>query len=280
MNLLSPAKPPVPMPWMAFTTALDNDRVTRLNLTMAMLMVAAFIVFTPAWIMDMRTLDSAAVWTKPQKFHVSLGLHFFTIAVLLQLVPRTIRNGRTLTIFSYLAAAGLVFEFVWVGLQAGQAKRSHFATETVLEQVMYGFMGLGAFFLMTIAMALAVQIWRKGDRNRKGLWLGAIVGLSAAFVSTLYFGYTMSANGRYVGAPLSGGGATVPFFGWSREYGDLRPAHFVSLHMMQSVPFAGWLADRYGWNTIAVVAGVAAVQTAIAAGLFFQAQSGQPFWPV
>jgi hypothetical protein len=258
----------------------DNDHVTRLNLSMAVFMAAAFVVFVPAWLMDARMLDSANVWTKPQKFHVSLGLHFLTLAVLMQLVPREVRTGWTLLIFSYLAAIALVFEFSWVGIQAGRAARSHFNYDGVFEQIMYGLMGLGAFFLMTICLALAVQIWRKGDRTKKGLWLGSIVGLTLAFVTTNAFGFTMSTIGRYVGSPLSGGGATVPFFGWSREYGDLRPAHFVSLHLMQTLPLAGWLADRYGWNVVAVVGGVCAVQLGIATALFFQALSGQPFWPV
>lgn len=112
------------------------------------------------------------------------------------------------------------------------------------------------------------------------MWLGSITGLTLAFVTTLFFAFTMSSMGRYVGAPLEGGGATVPFFGWSREYGDLRPAHFVSLHLMQTVPLAGWLADRYGWNVVAVVGSVAVVQLGLATALFFQALSGQPFWPV
>lgn len=271
---------PLPMQWTAFTTRFDSDHTTRLHLTMAIFMAAMFVVFIPAWLMETRVLDAANVWTKPQKFNVSLGLHFLTLAALLQIVPRDIRNGPTLITCSYLAAMSLVFETVWVGLQAGQAKRSHFNNDTAFEQIMYGLMGLGAFFLMAIAMALAVQIWRKGDRSRRGLWLGAIVGLTLAFVSTLYFGFAMSGTSRYVGAPLEGGGATVPFFGWSREYGDLRPAHFVSMHMMQTVPLAGWLADRYGWNAVLVVGGVAAVQLGLAIALYLQALAGQPFWPV
>lgn len=265
---------------MALVPTLDNDHVTRLNLTLAIFMFASFIVFIPAWLIDTRMLDSAAVWTKPQKFNISLGLHFLTLAVLLQLVPRNVRTGPVLLTFSYLAGIALVFEYVWVGLQAGQAKRSHYNFDTAFEGIMYAVMGLGAFLLMTIALALAVQIWRKGDRSRRGLWLGSIVGLTIAFFSTLYFGFSMSSTSRYVGSELTGGGATVPFFGWSREYGDLRPAHFVSLHMMQTVPFAGWLADRYGWNTLLVVAGVSVVQLGVAAALFLQALAGQPFWPV
>ena len=79
----------------------------------------------------------------------------------------------------------------------------------------------------------------------------------------------MSNSGRYIGSELTGGGATVPFFGWSREYGDLRPAHFVSLHMMQTVPFAGWLADRYGWKPVPVVVGVALVTGAFTSFAFW-----------
>jgi hypothetical protein len=277
MNLFQATRAPVPAA--PISGKFDNDHATRLNLALAVFMAAAFVVFIPAWLMDTRMLDSAHVWTKPQKFHVSLAVHFLTIAVLLQLVPREVRTGPVLIVFSYLAAIALLLEFVWIGVQAGRGVRSHFNYDSALESIMYALMGLGAFLLMTICMALAVQIWRKGDRARKGLWLGAIVGLTLAFLSTLYFGFTMSSSGRYVGAELTGGGATVPFFGWSREYGDLRPAHFVSLHLMQTVPLAGWLADRYGWNVVAVIAGVAVVQLGLAVALFFQALSGQPFWP-
>ncbi|MEM7703852.1 MAG: hypothetical protein AAF251_18090 [Pseudomonadota bacterium] len=260
--------------------SLNGDHMTRLNVSLALLMAASFVVFLPAMLLDPRVLDSAPVWVKPQKFHVSLALHFFTIAMLAQLVPTKIRNGPVLILFSYLAGFALLLEYVWVAVQAAQAKRSHFNYDTPFEGLMYAAMGVGAFLLMTIAAALAVQIWRRGDRTRFGLWLGSIVGLTLAFLSTLYFGFEMSTSGRYVGAPLEGGGAVVPFFGWSREHGDLRPAHFVSLHLMQTVPFAGWLADRQGWNAKLVVGAVTVVQLALATALFVQAKAGQPFWPV
>ena len=276
MNTSALAKPDQFMP---LIPSLDNDLITRLNLAGALFMLAGFIVFVPAWLIDTRTLDSALVWTKPQKFHISLALHFATLAILLQLVPRDVRTGPILTTFSYLAIVSLLIEFVWVTVQAGRARRSHFNYDSALEGLMYAAMGVGAFFLVAVAMALAVQIWRKGDRSKQGLWLGAVLGLSLAFVTSLIFAYFMSSNGRYVGGPMEGGGATVPFFGWSREYGDLRPAHFVSLHLMQTLPLAGWLADRQGWNGKLVVIGVGIAQTALATALFFQALAGKPFWP-
>mgnify|MGYP001791910255 FL=1 len=277
------AQPPAPAPLSLIprlAPGSSSDHMTRLNLSLALLMAASFLVFLPAMIIDPRVLDSAGVWVKPQKFNISLALHFFTIAVLAQQVPREVRNGPTLILFSYIGGFSLLFEYVWVGLQAAQAKRSHFNFDSEFEGLMYLGMGIAAVGLMTIAISLAVQIWRKGDRTRFGLWLGSIVGLTLAFFSTLYFGFEMSSTSRYVGAPLEGGGAVVPFFGWSREYGDLRPAHFVSLHLMQTLPFAGWLADRQSWNAMWMVGGFAALQLALATALFFQAKAGQPFWPL
>ncbi|WP_298471690.1 hypothetical protein [uncultured Erythrobacter sp.] len=265
--------------WMPFAAQLDNDRLTRLLLTYALFMGAAFIVFIPAWVMDTRLLDSAAIWTKPQKFNLSFVVHFITLAILAQQIPRESRRGPGLMTFAYLAGVGLVFEFVYLNTQAARGVRSHFNNDGVFEQVMYALMGLGAVLLMTIAVAIAVQVWRKADRSQRGLWLGTIVGCIGAFITTVVFGFYMSGEGRYVGAPLTGGGEVIPFFGWSREYGDLRPAHFVSMHMLQTIPFAGWIADRLRWNGTILVIVTALAQIALATLLFMQANAGQPMWP-
>ncbi|MEO1044098.1 MAG: hypothetical protein AAFX04_01520 [Pseudomonadota bacterium] len=268
---------PVSMP---LIPALDDDHLTRLLMALALFLVASFIVFIPAWLMDPRILDSAAIWTKPQKFHVSLALHFATLALLAQLLPRATRSGPVMLLFGYLSAIALIFEYGYVSFKAAEGERSHFNTETASEQIAYGLMGIGAVLLILVALVMAVQIWRKGDRSRRGLWLGSVIGLSTGFLLTLLLAGYMSSNGRYVGAPLSGGGATLPFFGWSREYGDLRPAHFFALHLMQTVPLAGYIADRLKWPAVPMVLGVTALQIALALALFFQARAGQPMLPL
>ncbi|MEO1081762.1 MAG: hypothetical protein AAFY29_19545 [Pseudomonadota bacterium] len=266
--------------WMPLATGLDDDRNTRLHLALALFLLASLVVFAPAMFLDTRVLDSAPVWIKPQKFNLSLAMHFFTLALLFQLVPRNVRTGPALTTFTYLAAGALLLEFVYITLQAGRERRSHFNYDTPFEATMYMAMGAGAVLLVAVAFVLAIQIWRHGDRTRSGLWLGAILGLSLGFGTTLLFGSYLSAHGRYVGAPLTGGGAVVPLLGWSREYGDLRPAHFFALHLMQTVPLAGWLADRRAWNGKLVVVSVAALQVILATFLFLQARAGHPIWPL
>lgn len=266
--------------WMPRFPWLDDDHLTRLHVSLGLLLIASFVVYLPALALDPRVLDDSPVWLKPQKFNVSLALHFLTLAVLAQQLPRAVRNGPVMVIFSYLAAGGLILEFVYIAIQAGRARRSHFNFDTEIEAIMYAAMGVGAVLLVLIALALAIQIWRTGDRSRRGLWFGSVVGLALGFVSSLVFAGYMSSVGRYVGAPLEGGGAVVPLLGWSREYGDLRPSHFVSLHLMQTVPFAGWLADELAWNERRVVLAVAGTQLALAMFLFVQARTGQPFWPM
>lgn len=258
----------------------DDDVVTRLYLALCFFMLASFAVFVPALLMDPRTLDGAQVWIKPQKFNVSLALHFFTLALLSQLLPRDVRRGPAMLIASFLAAGALILEFVYISIQAGRARRSHFNYETPLEGAMYAAMGVGAVLLVVVALVLAIQIWRKGEGRGSGLWLGSVVGLSLGCISTLVFASYMSSQGRYVGSPLGDGGVAIPIVGWSREYGDLRPAHFVSLHLMQTVPLAGWLSDRLHWKGRWVIAGVTGVQLLLALALFMQARAGQSIWPL
>lgn len=266
-------------PMMALLPKLEDDRFTRLMLCTGLFLLAAFVVFIPVWLLDPRVLDSAAIWTKPQKFNISLALHFVTLAVLAYQVPRATRTGPLLIGFGYLAVISLVFEFVYLNVQAARGARSHFNSDTAFEQIMYALMGLGAFLMVLAAFVLAIQIWRKGDRSNRGLWLGSVIGLTTGFAITLVLAAQMSNIGRFVGAPLSGGGEIIPFFGWSREYGDLRPSHFVSLHLMQTLPLAGYIADRQKWPAMPIVVGLGVVQVAVAVALFMQALAGQPFWP-
>ncbi|MHA7871118.1 MAG: hypothetical protein ACX939_02085 [Hyphococcus sp.] len=261
----------------------DDDPVTRVLLACAFLMIAMFVVVTPPWLIETRLVEGVNVWTKPQKFHVSLLVHFVTLAILAQTLPREIRAGPTLGVFAYLAAGSLVFESVYIIVQAARGRRSHFNFDTPIEATFYALMGLGALLLITVAIVLGMQIWRKA-RSGPGLRIGAAGGLIIGGILTIILaGYMSSVNsGRWVGEhPV--GGAVAPFFGWSREVGDLRPSHFVAMHMMQTLPLIGWLTDllRAGPRAAGVViAAAAAIQIALALFLFFQALAGEPFWPV
>ena len=63
--------------------------------------------------------------------------------------------------------------------------------------------------------------------------------------------------------------------GWSASVGDLRPAHFVSLHAMQALPLLGVWTDRQGKGA-GLVKIAAVVYAAITLALFVQALMGSP----
>ena len=259
----------------------DDDVVTRALLASAFSMVALFVVLVGPWVVDGRLVEGVNPWTKPQKFAVSLALHFLTLAILAQLLARPIRTGPSLLTATYLAMGALVLEAGYIVIQAARGRRSHFNFDTPLESMLYAMMGLGALLLVFVALVLGVQLWRKGQGVSRGLRTGAVLGLIlGALLTIIVAGYMSSIHSsRWVGAHPEGG-AVVPFFGWSREVGDLRPAHFVTMHMMQTLPLIGWLADKLGGRSVAIVWIAALLQSGLALGLFVRALSGEPFWPV
>jgi hypothetical protein len=258
---------------------LDDDHVTRALVASAFFTFALFVVTTPAWLVDPRLIDGESVWLKPQKFNISMTVHFLTLAALAQQLPRRVRAGPTLTAFTYAALASMAFEIIYMSVQAGRGRRSHFNYESEIESQLYMLMGLGALLLIAVALALAVQIARKGDRRGPGLRLGSILGLVLGAVATLVFAGYMSMSGSHHVGVHPEGGAEAPFFGWSLETGDLRPAHFVALHAMQTLPLLGLVMDRLGGPRRSAVIIAATAQIGLAAALFFQALAGRPLWP-
>ena len=261
-------------------SGFDDDVVSRALLACTFSMVALFVVLIGPWIVDGRLVEGVNPWTKPQKFAVSLALHFLTLAVLAQFLARSVRTGPSLLTGTYLAMGALVLEAGYIVIQAARGRRSHFNFDTPTEAMFYSLMGLGALLLVVVAIVLGVQFWRKGQDVSRGLRTGAVLGLIVGAVLTIVVAGYMSSiqSSRWVGVHPEGG-AVLPFFGWSREVGDLRPAHFVAMHMMQTLPLIGWLVDKSGGPSVAIVWIAALLQSALALGLFVQALSGQPFWP-
>lgn len=268
-----------------FLPGLDDDYVTRVWIGGALLMIALLVSTLPAYYLDIRTIDGVSVWMKPIKFQLSLGLQFVTVALLAQLVTRPARTSIAFTAGTYIAAAALIFEIIYMMVQAGRGRRSHFNLDTEFEAMMYSFMGIGAVFLVVMPMILAVLIWRQRDGAREdgkmtGLRLGAILGLILSGVLTLIVaGYMSNSMSHWVGQTKSDANG-LPLLGWSREVGDLRVAHFFATHTLQALPLLGLIADRSpAIPAIATVWIGAALSAGLTLAFFLQALAGQPLIP-
>lgn len=260
---------------------LGKDEATRAWLAAGCFMLAVTLALAPAAMLDPRTLEGVNVWTKPLKFSTSLALHFATLALLLQLVSAAARGGRMLVRFVRISVAAALFEIVYIVFQALRGRPSHFNFDTGFETGMYALMGIGATLLVVAPFVLGLVLLRQRDGDRSGLKLGAVLGLLAAPVLTFLVTAYMSGvvYSRWVGvAPPHAAG--MPVLGWSREVGDLRPSHFVALHAVQFLPFAGWLGDSFApVHARAVVWAATALTVVATVALFVQALAGQPLWP-
>ena len=236
---------------------------------------ALLLIATLIWSQfDQRTLDGVPVWVKPVKFSVSFFVHFATLAIIVALMSPENAKLCIVAGVGWVLAAVYVAEMAYLIFQATQAQHSHFNDTTLFHSTMYSLMGVGAVVL--IALPIVIAWLTKGDiafgpATQSGIWWGAII----SFVLTLIIGGYLGGNGSHFVGDQSNPELVLPFFGWSTEVGDLRPAHFLSLHALQVLPLIGLWADRtdQGITTIWIAS---FIYSALTVALFIQALFGQP----
>ncbi len=257
----------------------DAPRATRAPFDVAVATSAAFFVLILIWAgFDTRAYLEAPVWLKPAKFAMSFVVHFATLALIVRAMSPDRRSGRSsgrvLVVTEAVMVTAFLTEMIYITYQAARAEGSHYNIGDPFHAAMYGVMGLGAVLLVVGPVAVAAVAWRDtvfGPATRVGLVAGAVV----SCILTLIVAGTLSGlESHFVGVPAPGA-ATIPLLGWSAAVGDLRPAHFMSLHALQVLPLVGLWADRTG-RAGRVVFAVAVIWTAITMALFAQAMMGLP----
>ncbi|MEQ8857417.1 MAG: hypothetical protein RIC56_02105 [Pseudomonadales bacterium] len=228
---------------------------------------------------DERLLQGVSVWTKPFKFQLSLAVYFLTLAWFASLLGdgyfRTWR-GRLMTWIPIFWAAAEVAYITW---QGAIGETSHFNRTTPFHAIAYSLMGLGAVTLVSVClwMALEILVATRGRRRSPYVW-AVVSGLALTFALGGGFGgYLGNQSGHWVNAPATDAGG-LWLFGWTREGGDLRAAHFFGMHAMQVLPLIGWLLARRLSRPAALtgVGLVSLVYAAFTTFVFFQAIAGRP----
>jgi len=264
----------------ALLFTMDQDHITRLMWMSSLFMMAFVVMLMPAYYFDTRLLEGSSVWAKPIKFSLSFAMHFFTLALLAQQLEIKLRTGFLLKLFSYLAVGSMLFEIIYMSIQSGRGRRSHYNLETTYEMLMYILMGVGGTLLVTISFILGVIIWKhsKSKGSNQGLFFGSVIGLVSGSVLTLVAaGYMSSTMSHLVGDTVNSV-KSVPLMGWSRSVGDLRISHFLSTHLMQILPLIGWLCDRYRLPAKRVVLISSFILISISLAALITALLGKPLY--
>jgi hypothetical protein len=229
-----------------------------------------------AWL-DPRLFNGINIWIKPLKFAVSLSLYLLTLAAVAAWLQPFVRT-RAYRAYAALVLAAIGFEMVVIVGAAALGTGSHYNVATPLAAAIYSSMAVGAVILTTASTAYAWALYRAGPRTWPVLHDGLVLGLALVLPLTLVTAFTLGGNdGHWVGGTRSDAGG-LPLFGWSRDGGDLRVAHFFATHAMHFVPAAALaagllLGPTRRWPAWAA----AAALVALVAFTFVQALQGRPF---
>ena len=184
----------------------------------------------PAAAIDPRLFQDENIWLKPIKFQIALTIFFLTLAFFARWLPAGMTARRSWRVYASLVVFATVAEMVWIGGAAMAGTASHFNETSAAMQWLYRLMGVLAVLFTSATLVMGVAIWRNPATGlAPALRLAIGLGLVLTFVLTVPIAGTLANNaGHFVGTPVTG--AAVPLFGWSREVGDLRAAHFFATH--------------------------------------------------
>lgn len=249
--------------------------LTRTGLFLLTLLIPCYL----ASLFDPRLFEGVNVWVKPMKFQLSVGLYLLTVAWFMAYTRPDFQASRRRTWLSGILIVAALYEVLYITLQGALGQASHFNDSDALHGFLYSLMGIGALLLTALVGWQGVEVARnRGSHLAPVLRWSIAIGLIATFILTAVAGFTISAlEGPVVGmARMETTG--IPLFGWAREAGDLRVAHFIGTHAMHALPLVGWIVARQrvrgAW---VIVSCMSLVWIGLWIHTYLQALSGQPF---
>ncbi len=209
---------------------LHPGRWHRPLLVLAVVMGVLMVLHTAGLLLDSREVTNAAVWLKPLKFSLSIGIYSLTLAWLIGRLPSGAR-ARIATIAGTISAVGLAIEMVIIDGFALVGQSSHVNLSTPLHAAMWHVMAasISAVWVMTFVVAALLFRAPLGDAGRAlAIRAGAVIALAGMAIAFLMIGPKAGQVSDYpglVGAHTVGradGGPGAP--ATRVEYGRGRPA--------------------------------------------------------
>lgn len=156
---------------------------------------------------------------KPMKFGFSIALFLGTMALLL---PALSLGPRAPVVIAWTLAAAMAVEMAAIALQAVRGVPSHFNEATLLDTAVWRVMAASIVVVTLVVLAVAVTALTRP--------LAAPPVLAAAWrVGLVFFGLA-AVTGFRMASNLSH--TVLP-------HGDLRLAHAIGVHALQSMPLVG-----------------------------------------
>lgn len=178
-------------------------------------------------------------WIKPMKFSISIAIYSWTFGWLFFYSSN--KQATTIVTIGLIITMGVEVGLIY--MQAFRGTTSHFNMYTVFDGLVFATMGIFIginslinFYAITVFFSKSVTI------QGAALWAWRS-GLVLFFLGGISGGWMVSHLAHTVGAV--DGGPGIPFFNWSTVAGDIRAAHFITLHGLQALPFATFLIFKF-----------------------------------
>jgi hypothetical protein len=217
---------------------------------------------------DDRLVMGINPWIKPIKFEVSIVIYVWTVAWLLEYLPRPQR------LISWGVSVAMIVEIACIVLQAARGTTSHYNVSTPFDGAVFTVMGV---FIVANTLLLVRLLWLfclSVAMPRAILW-GVRFGLVLLLMASTE-GVVMLGNQAHT-VGIADGGPGLPLVNWSTRGGDLRIAHFIGIHGLQILPLAGWLLEsRWPRRAVAGVAALFVAALAVFALALTEALAGHP----
>jgi len=208
-------------------------------------------------------------WLKPFKFYASVGIMVLTMGWLLHYL----NNVKKIKLYSWLIVISMLFENGLIITQAIRNTTSHFNITSPINGIIFNLMGI---FIIVFTVTLILICLSFFKQNQFSIPTAYVWGIRLGMLFFLFFslegGMMLGLLKHTVGGP--DGGPGLPLVNWSKQYGDLRIAHFVGIHSLQVLPLFGNYIAKTKIQTIIF----SVFYFLIVAALFFQAMKGIPLF--
>lgn len=169
----------------------------------------------------------------------------------------------------------MLAEMIIISVQAGRGVSSHYNISSALNSTLFGVMGT----FIGINSVLILHTWvlfvfgkTTLDSNMRMAWQA---GLFLFLLGGVAGGMMIGNLGHNIGVPDGGNG--IPLLNWSTLGGDLRSAHFITLHGLQAIPLFAFIVSAKTKHPRLVTSIFGALYALMCIQLHQLALSGRPF---
>jgi hypothetical protein len=196
---------------------------------------------------DHRIIAGINTWIKPMKFGLSVAIYCWTFAWLLQYL----QSKKKVLFISWGVAVCMIIENTIIALQAGRGVQSHYNISSGLDAILLSFMGVFISINTLLIFYTLVLFLFTTTALDKSMLLAWRLGLLLFLVGGIAGGIMIGNLSHTVGA--SNGTDGIALLNWSKVVGDLRAAHFVTMHGLQIIPlFAFFIATKLKRQPLAI----------------------------